>query len=48
MAEGVRKIARVADSDAELDLGQLEHEITRKFKLSPEILGCAIKRLRYS
>ena len=40
LAEGVRKIAGVADSDAELDLGQLEHEITRKFKLSPDSRVC--------
>ena len=36
LAEGMRKVPGVADSDAKLDLGQLEHKITRKFKLSPD------------
>ena len=36
----MRKIAGVADSDAELDLEQLEHEITRKNKLSPDLRVC--------
>ena len=40
LAEGVRKIAGVADPDAEHDLGQLEHETTRKFKLSPDLRVC--------
>ena len=37
LAECVRKIAGVAESNAELDLGQLEHEITQTFKLSPDL-----------
>ena len=40
LAEGVRKIAGVADSDAELDLGQLKRDITRKLKLSPDVRVC--------
>ena len=40
LAEGVRKIAGVADSDAELDLGQLERDIIRKLKLSPDVRVC--------
>ena len=40
LAGGVRKIAGVADSDAELGLGQLEHETTRQFKLSPDLRVC--------
>ena len=35
LTEGLRKIAEVADLDDELHLGQLEHDITRKLKLSP-------------
>ena len=35
--EGATKIAEVADSDAKLDLGQLEHDITRKLKLLPDV-----------
>ena len=40
LAEGVRKIAGVADSDAELDLGQLVCDTTRKLKLSPDVQVC--------
>ena len=40
LAEGVRIIAGVADSDAELDLGQLEYEITRKCKRSLDLRVC--------
>ena len=40
LAGGVRKIAGVADSDAELGLGQLEHGTTRQFKLSPDFRVC--------
>ena len=36
-AEGVRKIAGVA---GRLDLGQLERDITRKLKLSPDVRVC--------
>ena len=36
----MRKIAGVADLDAELDLGQLERDITRKLKLSPDVRVC--------
>ena len=36
LAEGARKIARVADADAVLDLRLLEPYITRKLKLSPD------------
>ena len=37
LAEGVRKIDGVADSDAALDLEQLERDITRKLRLSPHL-----------
>ena len=37
LAEGERKIAGVVDADAELDLGQLGRDITRKLKLSPHV-----------
>ena len=37
LAEDARKIPGVADSETELDLGQLEHKITRKFRLSPNL-----------
>ena len=40
LAEGVRKNAGVADSDAELDLERLEHDITRKLKLSSDVRVC--------
>ena len=40
LAERVRKIAGVADSDAGLDLGQLERDITRKLKISPDVGVC--------
>ena len=40
LAERVRKIAVLDDSDAELDLGQLERDITRKLKLSPGVRVC--------
>ena len=40
LAEGVRKIAGVADSDADLDLEQLERDITRKLKLLPDLRVC--------
>ena len=40
LAKGVRKIAEVADSDAELDLEKLERDITRKLKLSPDLRLC--------
>ena len=40
LAEGVRKIAGVADSDAALDLEQLERYITRKLRLSPHLRVC--------
>ena len=40
LAECVREIAGVAESNAEVDLGQLEHEITRKFKLSLDLRVC--------
>ena len=40
LAEGVRKIAGVADLDAALDLEQLERDITRKLRLSPHLRVC--------
>ena len=40
LAEGVRKTAGVADSDAALDLEQLERDITRKLRLSPHLRVC--------
>ena len=40
LAEGVRKVTGVADSDAELDLGQLERDIIRKLNLSPDARVC--------
>ena len=40
LAEGVRKIDGVADSDAALDLEQLERDITRKLRLSPHLRVC--------
>ena len=40
LAEGVRKIAGVADPDFELDFGQLEHDITRKLIFSPDVNVC--------
>ena len=40
LAEGVRKIAGVADSDDDLDLKQLERDINRKLKLSPDLREC--------
>ena len=40
LAERVRKIVGVADSDAELDLGQLKRDITRKLKVSPDLRVC--------
>ena len=40
LAEGVRKISGVADLNADLDFGQLERDITRKLKLSPDVRVC--------
>ena len=40
LAEGVRKVVGVADSDAELYLGHLERDITRKLTLSPHVRMC--------
>ena len=40
LAEGVRKIAGLFDSDAEFELEQLERDITRTLKLSPDLRMC--------
>ena len=40
LTEGVRKIAGVADLDADLDLEQPERDTTRKLKLSPDLRVC--------
>ena len=40
LAEGVRQIAGVADADAEVNIGQLENDITRKLKRLPDVRVC--------
>ena len=40
LTEGERKTAEVADLDPDLDLEQLERDITRKLKLSPNLRVC--------
>ena len=40
LAEGVRNIAGVAGSDADLDLEQLERDITRRLELSSDLRVC--------
>ena len=40
LVEGVRNIARVADSDADLELKQLERDITHRYKLSSNLRVC--------
>ena len=40
LVEGVRNIARVADSDADLELKQLERDLTHRYKLSSNLRVC--------